>query len=206
MGNVEYEQRECFKKEDHTAHVWHSKYWCRGLGLDEDGYVKQPDAWTPAEPEYVPAPEDAPAILDARTAYGDKVQNQIEQAAMINAYLSGREVRPVDVPIIMVLIKCHRIGKMPDYKDSYDDVEGYLAIAKMVIGGDMIEATTAAEYMNIKANGQKERVIELRIPDQSEGSVMQSWLNHRADGPAHPYENVERDMLKDVPDEHSPNL
>ena len=69
---------------------------------------------------------------------------------MINAYLSGREVRPVDVPMIMILIKAHRIGKMPDYKDSYDDIEGYLSIAKDVIGDDMIEATTAKEYMEIK--------------------------------------------------------
>ena len=93
---------------------------------------------------------EKPEILDGRTAYGDKVQNQIEQAAMINAYLSGREVRPVDVPMIMILIKAHRIGKMPDYKDSYDDIEGYLSIAKDVIGDDMIEATTAKEYMEIK--------------------------------------------------------
>ena len=94
---------------------------------------------------------EKPEILDGRTAYGDKVQNQIEQAAMINAYLSGREVRPVDVPMIMILIKAHRIGKMPDYKDSYDDIEGYLSIAKDVIGNDMIEATTAKEYMQIKS-------------------------------------------------------
>jgi hypothetical protein len=198
MGNVEYEERECFRKEDHTAHVWHSKYWCRGLGLDEDGYVKQPDEWTPKQ--------EAPAILDARAAYGDRVTNMEEQAAMINAYLSGREVRAIDVPVILILIKAHRLGKMPDYKDNYNDIAGYLKIAEEVIGDSMIDAVTAQEYQNIKANGEKEQVIEIRIPDQSEGSVMQSWLSHRADRPAHPYENVERDMLKDVPDEHSPNL
>ena len=103
---------------------------------------------------------EKPEILDGRTAYGDKVQNQIEQAAMINAYLSGREVRPVDVPIIMILIKAHRIGKMPDYKDSYDDIEGYLSIAKDVIGDDMIEANTAKEYMQIKSINQAETAEE----------------------------------------------
>jgi len=97
-----------------------------------------------------------PAVLDGRTAYGDKVQNQIEQAAMINAYLSGREVRPVDVPAIFMLIKLHRLGKMPDYVDSYDDIEGYLSIARDVIGEDMIHAATAKEYMEIKNRGSQQ--------------------------------------------------
>ena len=114
---------------------------------------------------------EKPEILDGRTAYGDKVQNQIEQAAMINAYLSGREVRPVDVPMIMILIKAHRIGKMPDYKDSYDDIEGYLSIAKDVIGDDMIEATTAKEYMQIKSTIKAEIAEdEARLKKEFEAS------------------------------------
>lgn len=144
----------CGEDSYHGEHTYKSKdflYHCPGnrpVHTDKDGEtdIDQESA----------AINTKPAILDGRTAYGDKVQNQVEQAAMINAYLSGREVRPVDVPAIFMLVKLHRLGKMPDYVDSYDDIEGYLSIARDVIGEDMIHAATAKEYMEIKNRGNQQ--------------------------------------------------
>ena len=196
------EARHCFKQEAHTDHIWHERYWCSGAGIDPNSMKVREDPWgpvvklNPSAHDVGPAPEVAtPAILDGRTAYGDKVINQVEQADMINAYLSGRKVRPVDVPIIMVLIKLHRIGKMPDYADSYDDVDGYMSIARSVIGPDMIQATTAKEYMEIKNRGH-----------QGEGRTINSFIEqvnkqaytHPSAAPRHPYENVERDDIRDM--------
>lgn len=180
----DYEPRNCFKTQAHDAHDWSVE--ARDGSTDNDGsprwlwfscngHEARPAPWElkgPGDEDKVEV-VTTPAILDGRTAYGDKVQNQVEQAAMINAYLSGRQVRPVDVPIIMILIKAHRIGKMPDYKDSYDDVEGYLSIAKSVIGPDMIEATTAREYMEIKNRGH-----------QGEGRAIEGFGN--------PYRNIDQ--------------
>lgn len=162
----------CLKDEPHEAHPHRYNdmlYWCEGDGWDAIEASSPP-------PETV----TTQSILDARSAYGDKVQNQVEQAAMINAYLSGREVRPVDVPAIFMLVKLHRLGKMPDYYDSYADIEGYLDIAKLVVGADMIHATTAKEYAEIKARG-----------NQSEGRAMESFMDavqKTAYKPRHPYD------------------
>lgn len=166
----ELEHRNCFKKEPHSMHDWHHKYWCTGTGLDEDDkvIVKKQDETLPA-----------PGILDGRAAYGDRVQNMKEQAAMITAYLSGRSVVEAhDVPMILNLIKIHRLGKMPDYEDNYADIEGYTTIAREVMGDDMIKATTAKEYREIKARGH-----------QGEGRMMESWAKRTGN----PYANVDRD-------------
>ena len=140
------ETRHCFKPEKHTQHEWHDKYWCEGQGIDpETKKVRE----SPSKATRIV--EEAPEILDARTAYGDRVLNMADQAAMINAYLGGREVTAIDVPMIFILVKVQRLGNMPDYKDNYDDIEGYLQIAKEIIGDDMIDAKTAREYAEIKA-------------------------------------------------------
>ena len=140
------ETRHCFKPEKHTQHEWHDKYWCEGQGIDpETKKVRE------SPTRNLRIVEEAPEILDARTAYGDRVTNMADQAAMINAYLGGREVTAIDVPMIFILVKVQRLGNMPDYKDNYDDIEGYLQIAKEIIGDDMIDAKTAREYAEIKA-------------------------------------------------------
>ncbi|UTN92872.1 hypothetical protein SEA_BIRDFEEDER_6 [Microbacterium phage Birdfeeder] len=269
MGNTnnanDREVRHCFKKEQHTAHEWHT-FFCFGQGIDEDGKVLDIEdaqigttprefhqwaglripvrkcrridehcehAWDWAnddhsvgERSYCPgvhvteqektlleklstpinAPrrsgkntvinelkESAPPVLDGRQAYGDRVQNMKDQAAMINAYLGGREVTAVDVPMFLVLIKAHRLGRMQDYADNYDDIDGYMQIAREVVGDDMIQAATAREYAEIKKRG-----------DQTDGRTMDSFV--RAAGfdpnerqkPRHPYENVQRDEDNDA--------
>ncbi|UQS94772.1 hypothetical protein SEA_LESNORAH_6 [Microbacterium phage LesNorah] len=251
------EVRHCFKKEQHTAHEWHT-FFCFGQGIDEDGKVLDiedaqigttprelhywagarlpvrqctivanhkehswdwsDDEQTVDERSYCPGKdvavedmtlmeklstpvealrwrgkdnerkESAPPVLDGRQAYGDRVQNMKDQAAMINAYLGGREVTAVDVPMFLVLIKAHRLGRMQDYADNYDDIDGYMQIAREVVGDDMIQAATAREYAEIKKRG-----------NQTDGRTMDSFV--RAAGfdpnerqkPRHPYENVQRD-------------
>ena len=204
MPAVKY--HHCFKPREHEPHYFGSGV-CPGQGLDYEGHAKLAPLFKFAEtscanavvhPKHLwkendfilecrghEAPVSAmtvntPAILDGRQFYGDRVGNMSEQAAMINAYLSGREVRPIDVPMIMILIKVHRLGKMPDYADNYDDIEGYLSIARGVIGPDMIEATTAKEYAEIKARGS-----------QTEGAMIDDWAAKVEAKPSgNPYANA----------------
>lgn len=128
--------KQCDIREGHTAHVWQR---------DGNEYVQCTG---------IPFPSQE-TVLDGRQAYGDRVQNMREQADLFNAYLSGRTIQAHDVPILYVLTKLHRMGKMPDYADNYDDAEGYLTIAREVIGDDMIEAKTAKEYAEIKAEREQ---------------------------------------------------
>ena len=150
----------------------------------------------------------APGILDGRVAYGDRVQNMKEQAAMINAYLGTppRAIEAVDVPIIFVLIKAHRLGKMPDYADSYNDIDGYMQIAREVIGDDMIDAATAKEYAEEKKRRQLSGIV-IAPRRSGKASAIKEHLKNLgvdvetvtiADKPRHPYENVERDAEADA--------
>ena len=168
-----FAEQLCENLDTHVPHLWKARdfiYECQGRNRVVNGVIEE----TPEKTV------NAPAILDGRQAYGDKVGNMIDQAALINAYLSGREVQPIDVPMIMILIKVHRLGKMPDYADNYDDIEGYLSIARSVIGPDMIEATTAKEYAEIKARGS-----------QTEGAMIDDWAAKVEAKPSgNPYANA----------------
>ncbi|QKY80364.1 hypothetical protein SEA_PABST_6 [Microbacterium phage Pabst] len=200
--------KDCFKREPHEPHIWHDAFECSGMGLDEDGYVRQPALEKLQELSDNDETTPSPGILDGRAAYGDRVQNMKEQAAMINAYLGTppRAIEAHDVPIIFVLIKAHRLGKMPDYADNYNDIDGYMQIAREVIGDDMIDAATAKEYSQLRAIKNAETSVV-------EATAVQAWLaehgvvsdvvtvDHTVK-PIHPYVNVERDAERDAMNAH----
>ncbi|QNN98054.1 hypothetical protein SEA_FEDE_6 [Microbacterium phage Fede] len=192
MVNIEKEVH-CFTQEPHPVHEW-AGGTCFGQGIDPesqkvvDAHRNKPIAGSAgasaqAQQDFAAAVQEAsaPPVLDGRAAYGNRVTNMAEQADMIRAYLSGREVQAIDVPIILVLIKAHRLGKMPDYADNFDDIDGYMQIAREVVGEDMIQAATAREYAEIKRRG-----------GQNDGRVMDSFLRRSGlnEGSGNPYANV----------------
>jgi hypothetical protein len=227
-----YEPRNCFKTTKHTDHIHDvntfgipgkpdvSRFWCNG-----NAPRPEPALWAAAGPEVefnnavnglgeeLPHPDytaeypDAPlnAELAVRPEYGDPLQNMREQAAMFNAYLSGRPVTEYDVPVFFILAKLHRMGKMPDYGDNYKDVKGYLKLLEGLVGQDMIEAETAAEYRRLKAElaphtnmPAEEWDVRKRQQDGTlphvEDFIPQDVANHlhaRYGGSKHPYQNIE---------------
>lgn len=218
--------RECFKSEAHAQHIWHEQFTCTGAGISDGRTVASEQeilatfealAYSPLEEKEEQPKEDettpAPGILDGRAAYGDRVQNMKEQAAMINAYLGTppRAIEAHDVPIIFVLIKAHRLGKMPDYADNYNDIDGYMQIAREVIGNDMIEAATAKEYSQLKAvrnantNVVEAKAVQAWLADH--GVVSDVVTVDHSVPPRHPYENVERDeFTASILDSHDPGV
>jgi hypothetical protein len=188
----DYEPRHCFIEEGHEPHNWSVDLKDQDLALPDvlnytcDGSNVERDPWSVEKIvstlEGTTENTPAPGVLDGRAAYGDRVQNMKEQAAMITAYLSGRSVVEAhDVPMILNLIKIHRLGKMPDYEDNYADIEGYTQIAREVIGEDMIEATTAKEYRAIKA-----RQAQPPTQSQEEGALMDRFRQSLQN----PYANI----------------
>ncbi|UQT01691.1 hypothetical protein SEA_MORRILL_6 [Microbacterium phage Morrill] len=178
--NIHAEERHCFKTEVHKPHNWEAgenDYRCLGQGVDPESQKVRAveEVETAISLGAMPEPPTAPPVLDGRAAYGNRVVNMAEQADMIRAYLSGREVQAIDVPMILILIKTHRLGKMPDYADNFDDIEGYLQIAREVIGEDMIQAATAREYAEIKKRG-----------NQQDGRT----IDRKPEGSGNPYRNA----------------
>ena len=67
--------------------------------------------------------------------YGEPLANMTDIADLFNIYLKGKErqgkkIEPVDVPILMVLIKVARLMKTPYHLDSHSDIIGYGGISK----------------------------------------------------------------------------
>ncbi|QQO39293.1 hypothetical protein SEA_PINEAPPLEPLUTO_7 [Microbacterium phage PineapplePluto] len=202
-GEMTQHEEHSFGWVDDDEQIREQSY-CPGVSFDDAAKMADAlsDKTTPA-----------PGILDGRAAYGDRVQNMKEQAAMINAYLGTppRAIEAHDVPIIFVLIKAHRLGKMPDYADNYNDIDGYMQIAREVIGDDMIEAATAKEYSQLKAvrnantNVVEAKAVQAWLADH--GVVSDVVTIDHGVPPRHQYENVERDeFTASILDSHDPGV
>jgi hypothetical protein len=101
---------------------------------------------------------EAQELLDSRLAvYGERVENMTRVAKVFSGIL-GIEVRPDQVPLLMVGYKTVRASQTPDYEDNIKDVEGYAIMFREIIGDDMIAAVNTDEY--ILEKGRRELAKE----------------------------------------------
>ena len=90
------------------------------------------------------------ALVNSREAlYGEPVDN-CERIAKIWSGILGFDVQPVQVPLMLSAMKLYRASITPDYSDNMDDADGYVAMARTVVGENMIHARTAVEYFNAR--------------------------------------------------------
>lgn len=98
-------------------------------------------------------------VIDGRTSvYGDPVDG-MKRTAQVWSGILNFEVRPDQVPLLLMGYKLVRASECPAYSDNSDDVEGYLDIFRKVLGEDMVHARSVSEYLEIK-----ERREETEIP------------------------------------------
>jgi hypothetical protein len=91
--------------------------------------------------------DEAQNLLDSRLAvYGERVENMTRVAKVFSGIL-GFEVRPDQVPLLMVGYKTVRASQTPDYEDNVKDIEGYSLMFREIIGDDMIAAVNTDEYL-----------------------------------------------------------
>lgn len=91
-------------------------------------------------------------VVDGRrNIYGQPTDTFARMAQMISGLL-GHEVHAWQVPLILIIIKLVRTNECPDYSDNSDDIEGYLAIFREIIGPDMVHARSVSEYLELKEN------------------------------------------------------
>jgi hypothetical protein len=110
--------------------------------------------------------EEAQTLLDSReTVYGDRVKNMQDVAKVFSGIL-GTEVRPDQVPLLMVGYKTVRASQTPDYEDNVKDIEGYAIMFREIIGDDMIPAVNTDEYLlekNRRAMRSFERPVDAEL-------------------------------------------
>jgi Domain of unknown function (DUF6378) len=104
---------------------------------------------------------EAQELLDSRLAvYGERKKN-MENVAKVFSGILGIEVRPDQVPLLMVGYKTVRASQTPDYEDNVKDIEGYSLMFREIIGEDMIAAVNTDEYLAEKRRRTAPTVAEL---------------------------------------------
>ena len=91
-------------------------------------------------------------VGDRNVTYGDPVKSWVEVANMWSSILHV-DVQPWQAVLCMMAMKLQRASVSPDYEDNIKDVEGYAEIFRQIIGSDMVEARTSAEYFEKKNSG-----------------------------------------------------
>lgn len=72
---------------------------------------------------------EAMTLLAPRGAVYGSVKENHERIARIATELSGKDLKAVDVAMVLVAVKLSRIAQSPDHVDSYVDAINYLAFA-----------------------------------------------------------------------------
>jgi len=72
---------------------------------------------------------EAMTLLAPRNAVYGSVKENHERIARIATEMSGKELKAVDVAMVLVAVKLSRIAQSPDHVDSYVDAINYLAFA-----------------------------------------------------------------------------
>jgi hypothetical protein len=107
---------------------------------------------------------EAQELLDSRLAtYGDRVENMTRVAQVFSGIL-GTEVRPDQVPLLMVGYKAVRASRTPDYEDNVKDIEGYAIMFREIIGDDMIAAVNTDEYLLEKSRREMAEMEGPSVP------------------------------------------
>lgn len=125
-------------------------------------------------------------VIDGRhDVYGDP-KIEMPNVAKVWSGITGHEITPEMIPLMLIGYKLVRARRAPDYSDNSDDVEGYLDIFRTVVGEDMIHARSVTEYLQLKEQqaeleeGMAEQAAQEELeqqnraePDNDSGDVHQ---------------------------------
>lgn len=94
-------------------------------------------------------------VVDGRSSvYGDPVDS-MKRTAQVWSGILDFEVRPDQVPLMLMGLKLVRTSECPEYSDNSDDLEGYLGMFRKVVGDDMVHARSVSEYLEIKVRREE---------------------------------------------------
>jgi len=88
-------------------------------------------------------------IEGRRSVYGQPTET-FARVAQIWSGITGHEINACDVPLMLMGYKILRTQVCPTYSDNSDDIEGYLAIFREIVGEDMVHARSVSEYLELK--------------------------------------------------------
>lgn len=89
-------------------------------------------------------------VIDRRRQVYGEPSNGFPRIAQVWSGILGHEVSALDVPLMLIGLKAVRTQITPDYSDNSDDIEGFLAIFRELVGEDMVHARLVSEYIEKK--------------------------------------------------------
>lgn len=104
-------------------------------------------------------------VVDERkSVYGDP-KVSFPMVALVWSGILGTEVRPDQVPLLLMGYKLVRTSETPEYSDNSDDVEGYLEIFRLLMEDKMIHARSVTEFIE-----KRKASNEQAAADSSDGT------------------------------------
>jgi len=89
-------------------------------------------------------------VIDRRRQVYGEPKDGFPRIAQVWSGILGHEVSALDVPLMLIGLKAVRTQITPDYSDNSDDIEGFLAIFRELVGEDMVHARLVSEYIEKK--------------------------------------------------------
>lgn len=89
-------------------------------------------------------------VIDGRNGVYGKPRDTFPRIAAMWSAVLDHEVQSWQVPLLLISLKVIRTAEAPDYADNSDDIEGFLAIFRELIGDDMVHARSVTEYLEKK--------------------------------------------------------
>lgn len=86
-------------------------------------------------------------VVDGRRSVYGEPRISFPLVAQVWSGILGTEVRPDQVPLLLIGYKLVRASECPEYSDNIDDVEGYAKIFREVMGDRLINARSVAEFL-----------------------------------------------------------
>ena len=91
--------------------------------------------------------ETGKEIVDGRVGVYGPVETTYPRIAMMMSAVLDHPVQAWEGPLLLICLKMIRTTEACDYSDNSDDIEGYLAIFRELIGDDMVHARSVDEYL-----------------------------------------------------------
>jgi hypothetical protein len=102
-------------------------------------------------------------VVDGRRSVYGEPSESFPRVAQAWSAILGTEVRPDQVPLLLIGYKLIRASECPEYSDNIDDVDGYAKIFREVMGDRLIEARSVTEFLEKKAARERqEQAAEMR--------------------------------------------
>lgn len=99
-------------------------------------------------------------VVDGRRSVYGEPSISFPLVAQVWSGILGTEVRPDQVPLLLIGYKLVRASECPEYSDNIDDVDGYAKIFREVMGDRLISARSVTEFLEKREQRERQAAAQ----------------------------------------------